>query len=83
MNDNELAELLKTSSPKKLYIVNGKGKLKEINCPFKVIVLVDIAKLKKGQTVWVDEIRVTYELVTVYFIQGQLFYYHYFNIIAI
>jgi hypothetical protein len=82
MTDNELAELLKTSSPKTLYIVNEKGELKAMKCPFRVIVLINVAKLEKGQSVMVDEIKVTYELITVYSINGDLYYYYYFDLIA-
>lgn len=83
MSDNEIAELLKTSSPRALYIVDENGELKRIKCPFRVIVLISIASLQKGQSVIVDEIKVTYELITVYSIKGELYYYYYFDLIAI
>ena len=83
MTDYDIAELLKTSSPRTLYVIDKNGCLRQLRCPFRVVVLTDIAKLKRGQIVIVDEIKVTYELVTVYSIQGYLYYYFYFDIVAI
>ena len=83
MTDYELAELLKTSSPRILYFVDENGELKKIRCPFRVIVRNDIAKLRKGQSVLVDEIKVTYELITVYSIEGEFYFYYYFDLLAI
>lgn len=83
MTDFDIAELLKTSSPRTLYIIDKSGRLKQLRCPFRVVVLTDIAKLRKKQTVIVDEIKVTYEMVTVYSIEGDLYYYFYFDILAI
>lgn len=82
MNDKELANLLKYSNPKELYIITWNNLLKMLVCPFDVIVLIDIGALSKGQTVQVDMIKVTYDLKTVYVINGYAYYYCYFDIIV-
>lgn len=82
MNKKLLAELLKYSNPKELYVVTWNNLLKLLFCPFKVYVNHDIGYLKQGQIVWVDEVKVTMELKTVYIIKGQSYYYHHFDIIV-
>ena len=82
MNEKELAELLKYSSPRELYIVTWYNLLQILFCPFKVKVLQPVDTLKKGQIVWVDEIKVTLELKTVYIIKEKAYYYYHFDIIV-
>lgn len=81
MNEKELAELLKYSSPKELYIVAWNNLLKILFCPFKVQVLNTVGELEKGKVVWVEEVKVTMELITVYMIKGKAYHYYHFDII--
>lgn len=82
MDEKQLADLLKYSNSKQLYIVTWNNILKLLFCPFKVRLLLNVGNLKKGQVVWVDEVKITQELKTVYIINGQAYYYHYFDIIV-
>ena len=81
MTKKELVELLKYSSPKEIYVITWNNILKRLFCPFRVKVLQDIGVLKKGQTVLVQEIKVTLELKTVYIINNEAYYYHHFDIL--
>jgi len=81
MNENELAELLKYSSPKELYIVAWNNLLLVLYCPFKVAVLTDIGELQRGEMVFVDEVRITPELKTVFVIKNKAYYYFYFEFV--
>ena len=81
MTKKELAELLKYSSPLEIYVITWNNILKRMFCPFEVQVLQDIGALKKGQTVLVQEIKVTLELKTVYIINNEAYYYHHFDIL--
>ena len=81
MTKKELAELLKYSSPREIYVITWNNILKRLFCPFRVKVLQDIGALKKGQTVLVQEIKVTLELKTVYIINNEAYYYHHFDIL--
>ncbi|MCB0743780.1 MAG: hypothetical protein KDC67_07750 [Ignavibacteriae bacterium] len=56
--------------------------LKKLFCPFQVIVLVSAGELMKGQKVWVQEVKITMELKTVYIIKGKAYYYYHFDIIV-
>jgi hypothetical protein len=81
INKNQLAEILKYCSPKVLYVVTCNNLLKKLFCPFKVRVLNPVGQLRRGEIVWVEEIKVTQELKTIYVINGQAYYYHHFDIL--
>lgn len=80
MTKKELAELLKYSSPREIYVITHYNVLRRVFCPFRVKVLQEIGALKKGQIVLVQEIKVTYELKTVYIINNDAYFYYYFDI---
>jgi hypothetical protein len=82
MTKKELAELLKYSSPLEIYVITWNNILKRLFCPFRVKVLQDIGALKKGQTVLVQEVKVTFELKTVYIIKNEAYYYYHFDILV-
>ena len=82
MTKKELAELLKYSSPKELWVITFNNFLKRLICPFKVKVLQDVGLLKRGQIVLVSQVKVTSELKTVYLINEQAYYYYHFDIIV-
>ncbi|RVT74445.1 hypothetical protein EOD40_13115 [Flavobacterium sufflavum] len=82
MTKKELAELLKYSSPREIYVITWNNILKRLFCPFEVQVVQDIGKLKTGQFVFVDEIKVTIELKTVYIINNEAYYYYHFDILV-
>jgi hypothetical protein len=81
MDKNELAEQLKYSSSEWLYVVTWNNLLKQLFCPFKVAVLNSIGALKKGQVVWVQQVKVTMELKTVFVIDGSAYYYYHFDVL--
>lgn len=82
MTKKELAELLKYSNPREIYVITHFGVLIQLFCPIKVQVLQDIGTLKKNQIVFVDEIKVTFKLETVYIINNDAYYYHHFDILV-
>ena len=82
MTRSQLYELLKYSSTKEIYVITWNNILKRLFCPFRVKVLQDIGALKKGQTVLVQEVKVTLELKTVYIINNEAYYYYHFNILV-
>ena len=81
MNKNQLAELLKYSSPKVIYVITWKNMLKKVFCPFRVKVLNDIGELTKDEIVWVEMVKVTPELKTIFIINGNAYYYYHFDIL--
>lgn len=81
MTKRELAELLKYISPREIYVITHYGVLNRLFCPFRVTVLQEIGILKRGQIVLVQEIKITYELKTVYIINNDAYFYYHFDII--
>ena len=81
MSDDELANVLKYSSPDTLYIITWNNLLKKLFCPFQVMVKHQIGELKKGEVVSVSSVKVTGKLKTVYLIGGQFYYYDHFEIL--
>ena len=81
MKDKELAELLKYSSPKELYIVTWNNLVILLQCPFKVVVINSIGELRLEDIVWVEEVKITAELITVYLICEKAYYYYHFDFI--
>tara|TARA_R110001583_G_scaffold125021_5_gene276484 strand:- start:38 stop:295 length:258 start_codon:yes stop_codon:yes gene_type:complete len=81
MDDKQLADLLKYSSPNELWIVTWNNLLKVLITPFKVCVKDNIGLLKKGQIVWVEQVKITRELKTVFIIKGQAYYCHHFDLL--
>jgi hypothetical protein len=82
MNEKDLAELLKYSSSKEIYIIDKNNKLKRLHCPFKVKTLHSIHNLKKGQIVLVEEVKVNLKFITIYIISARAYYFYYFDIIG-
>lgn len=81
MNEKELAETLKYSSPNTLYIITWNNLLKRLLCPFKVLVRHSVGELIEGEIVLVDGVKVTGSLKTVYIIKGYAYYYYHFDIV--
>lgn len=81
MSDEELAELLKFSSPYELWIVNFNGLLERLICTFQVRVNQDIGTLKKGQIVLVDKVMITRTLKTVFIVENKGYYANHFDLI--
>ena len=81
MTEQELAEILKYSSPTTLLIITWNNLLKELFCPFKVKVKHPVGTLEKREMVWVENIKVTIELTTVFIVQRRAYYYYHFEII--
>ena len=73
-----LQELLKWVSSDSLLVLDDKGNLRRLYCPFKVICLVNFPDINKGDKVSVDAIKLTVEVREVYIIKGMAYYIAYF-----
>ena len=81
MTDHELAEILKYSSPKEIYVITWNNQLIKLKCPFRVVVLKNVGLLLKGEIILVTEIKVTSEIKTVFIIEMNAYYYYHFDIL--
>ena len=80
-NEQYLKELLKWISPDSLLVIDNKGLLRRIYCPFKVICLVTFPEIKEGEKVNVDAVKLTVEVKEVFLIKGVAYYIIYFKIL--
>ncbi len=81
MNVNDLAEELSYSSSDSIYVVTFDNLLKQVFTPFKTSVLSDVGELLKGQIVWVEQVRMTLQLKTVFIVDGKAYYHFHFGFI--
>lgn len=81
MNKQDLAWQLKYSSSEWIFIVTHNNILKQLFTPFKVAVLKPVGRLTKGEIVWVQQVKVTMELRTVFVIDESAYYFYYFDIL--
>ena len=76
-----LQELLKWVNYDSVLVIDKKGLLRRIYCPFKAICLVDFPAITKGEKVSVDAVKLTVEVKEVYIIKGIAYYILFFKII--
>ena len=81
MNNKDLVELLKYSSPHSILVVTWNNELIELYTPFTVFVKQDIGNLLGGDNASVSQVKLSTNLITVYIINGDAFYYKHFDII--
>jgi hypothetical protein len=80
MNEEELAFILKHSTPKEILIINYESKLIRLRCPFKVIVRNSIGELLQGDCCEVESVLVDDKIITVFKISKKHYYYYHFII---
>jgi hypothetical protein len=52
-----------------------------LRCPIKALVKDDIGHLKAREVVFIDEIKVTMELITVFVVKKEAYFYYHFEIL--
>lgn len=81
MDINDLAEELSYSSSDSIYVVTWDNLLKQVFTPFKTVVLSDIGQLSKGEVIWVEQVKVTIQLKTVFIVDSKAYYHFHFGFI--
>jgi len=81
MNREQLADLLRYSSPKSILVVTHENKLIELYCPFWIIVKNDLGRLKPGIKAPVEQVKLSPDLITVFVIANTTYYYWHFEIL--
>lgn len=80
MSEEELAFILKYSSPKEILIINHNGKLSRLICPFKVTARDSVGALLQGECYEVESVLIDENLITVFKILSKHYYYYHFII---
>ena len=79
--DEYLRELLRWVSAFNMLVIDKRGNLRRIYCPFKVVCLVT-SEISQGEKVSVEAIKLTAEIKEVYIIKGTPYFIIYFKIIV-
>jgi hypothetical protein len=79
-NREYILELFKIVSTNSILVVNYKGKVKRLYCPFIVICKVNVPPLQKGSQYSVDAVKMTLKLEEVFIIEGRAYFFWYFEI---
>ena len=82
MSNKELIELLEHCSPDIIYVVSGRNKIIKLKTPFKLLVMVEIGNLQKGEMVFCTELKITNTGRIVFCIEGKNYHTHHFDIIT-
>ena len=81
-NRDYILELFKIVSTKSILIIDRKGTLKRLHCPFKVIAIVEMPpQIIVGTSYDVEAVKMTLELKEVYIIGDKGYFICYFQII--
>lgn len=81
-NRQYILELFKIVSPTSILVVDQYGKVKRLQCPFRVLAIVDIPPdITEGKFYLVDFVKMTLELKEVFIIRGKGYFIWYFKIL--
>ncbi len=85
MNEQErkryIQEIFKYCTTDSILVIDQKGHLRRLRCPFLVLVIVDVPPLKEGQEKVVIAVKVPDNLVDVYIIEEKAFYHYNFKLL--
>ena len=80
-NREYILELFKIVSTTSILVIDNKGILKRLYCPFRVVAVVDfLPQITVEGIYYVDAVKMTLELQEIYIIQGKAYYIWYFRI---
>lgn len=81
-NREYILALFKIVSTASILVIDNKGNLKRLKCPFKVVAVVELPPdIALGAFYMVDAVKMTLELKEVYIIKGKGYFIWYFKII--
>lgn len=83
MNANReyILELFKIVTTTSILVIDSKGNLERLHCPFKVVAIVELPPLIIAEAFYmVDAVKMTLELKEVYIIKGKGYFIWYFKI---
>jgi len=86
MSDDEkkkyIEELFKYCKTDSILVINKMGQLQRLNCPFEVVVILDVGELYKGLVCLVNAVKMDLTLIDVYIIRNKAYYCFNFKVIG-
>ena len=80
-NEKYIQELFKLVKDDSILVIDMKGALRRIYCPFKAVCLVEFPDITKGEKVAVMAVKLTMSVKEVYIIKGRAYFIIYFRIL--
>ena len=63
-----------------ILVINTKGHLERLHCPFEVLVIQDVGELHKGLKCLVSAVKIDLTLIDVYIIRNKAYYFFNFRV---
>ena len=80
-NREYILELYKIVSATSILVVDHKGNLKRLHCPFRVVAIVELPpQITAGAFYMVEAVKMTLDLKEIFIIESKGYYYWYFRI---
>jgi hypothetical protein len=85
MSDEEkkkyIEEVFKYCKIDSILVINKVGHLQRLQCPFEVMVILDVGELRKGLICLVSAVKIDLHLIDVYVIRDKAYYYFNFRVL--
>jgi hypothetical protein len=85
MTDNEkrkyIEEVFKYCKTDSILVMNNRGDLERLDCPFEVVVISDVGELYKGLICLVSAVKIDLSLIDVYIIRDKAYYFFNFRVL--
>jgi len=85
MTDNEkrkyIEEVFKYCKTDSILVMNRRGDLQRLQCPFEVVVIQDVGELYKGLICLVSAVKIDLSLIDVYIIRDKAYYFFNFRVL--
>jgi hypothetical protein len=86
MSDEEkkkyIEEIFKYCKIDSILVINKRGHVERLNCPFEVLVISDVGELHKGLICLVNAVKLDLTLIDVYIIKDKAYYFFNFRVLG-
>jgi hypothetical protein len=77
-----IEEVFKYCKTDSILVVNKTGQLQRLQCPFEVMVILDVGELYKGLICLVNAVKLDMNLIDVYIIKNKAYYFFNFRVLG-
>lgn len=64
-----------------ILVINNRGHLQRLDCPFEVVVISNVGELQKGLICLVSAVKIDLSLIDVYIIRNKAYYFFNFRVL--
>jgi hypothetical protein len=77
-----IEEVFKVCKIDSILVINKTGQLQRLDCPFEVVVILDVGELFKGLKCLVTAVKLDLSLIDVYIIRNKAYYFFNFRVLG-